>query len=43
MRDECVDDDEIAAREELAAITPSNADLLALADRFPVPAEWFEE
>lgn len=31
------------ARAELKRITPPNADLLELADRFPAPQEWYDE
>jgi hypothetical protein len=35
--------DEIAAQAKLAKITPRNADLLRIADRFPAPQEWYDE
>ena len=31
------------ARAELKRITPPNAELLKLADRFPAPQEWYDE
>ena len=31
------------ARAELKRITPSNAELLKLAKRFPAPQEWYDE
>ena len=44
----CVVDDqedieEAVARAELERITPPNAELLELADRFPAPQEWYDE
>ena len=36
-------DEEMAAKAELAQITPKNEDLLKLADRFPAPQEWYDE
>lgn len=36
-------EEEVAARAELAKITPQNADLLAMADRFPAPQAWYDE
>lgn len=36
-------EEEAAAKVELAKITPRNADLLLLADRFPAPQEWYDE
>ena len=36
-------DEEVAAREELARITPSNADLFSMADRSPAPQAWYDE
>ncbi len=35
--------DELEAGAELKLITPSNAELQRLADRFPAPQEWYEE
>ncbi len=35
--------DEKAAAKELKRITPTNAELLKLADRFPAPQEWYDE
>ena len=35
--------EETEAREELKRITPPNAELLKLADRFPAPQEWYDE
>ncbi len=35
--------EEAEAREELKRITPPNAELLKLADRFPAPQEWYDE
>ena len=35
--------EEVAAQEELARITPRNADLLSMADRFPAPQAWYDE
>lgn len=35
--------EELAAKLELAKITPRNADLLRLADRFPAPQAWYDE
>ena len=34
---------ELAARVDLTKITPSNADLLAMAERSPAPQEWYDE
>jgi len=34
---------EMAAREELARITPSFDELASLAKRFPPPQEWYDE
>jgi hypothetical protein len=34
---------EMAAREELARITPSYDELASLAKRFPPPQEWYDE
>lgn len=34
---------EEAAARELRSITPTNAELLQLADRFPAPQEWYDE
>ena len=34
---------EMAAREELARITPSYDELVSLAKRFPPPQEWYDE
>jgi len=34
---------EMAAREELASITPSYDELASLAKRFPPPQEWYDE
>ena len=47
-RRECVANDqedveEAVARAELERITPPNAELLKLADRFPAPQEWYDE
>ena len=36
-------EEEMAAKAELARVTPRNADLLLLADRFPAPQEWYDE
>ncbi len=36
-------DEETQAISELERITPSNAELLKLARRFPVPREWYNE
>jgi len=36
-------EEEATAREELARITPRNADLLLMADRFPAPQAWYDE
>jgi hypothetical protein len=36
-------EEEIAAQAELDRITPSNAELLALAERFPPPQAWYDE
>ena len=35
--------EEMIARNELARITPQNADLLRLAEQFPAPQEWYDE
>src|SRR3972149_4559754 len=35
--------EEMAAKLELTKITPRNADLLRLADRFPAPQTWYDE
>jgi hypothetical protein len=35
--------EEMAAKIELTKITPRNADLLRLADRFPAPQTWYDE
>jgi hypothetical protein len=35
--------EEMDAREELAKITPRNADLLKIAARFPAPQTWYDE
>ncbi len=35
--------EEMAAKAELAKITPRNADLLRIADRFPAPQTWDDE
>ncbi len=35
--------EEMAAKVELAKITPRNADLLRIADRFPAPQTWYDE
>jgi hypothetical protein len=35
--------EEVEAKAELARITPKNADLLNLAERFPAPQEWYDE
>jgi hypothetical protein len=35
--------EEMAAKKELAKITPRNADLLKLAERFPAPQTWHDE
>jgi len=35
--------DELAAKAELAKITPRTADLLKIADRFPAPQTWYDE
>jgi len=32
-----------ALREELDKLTPSNAELLKLAGRFPAPQDWYDE
>jgi len=40
---EQVYEEEMAAKSELAKITPCNADLLSIADRFPAPQEWYDE
>lgn len=34
---------EIAAKTELARTTPSNEDLLKIADRSPAPQAWYDE
>jgi hypothetical protein len=34
---------EMAAKAELTKITPQNADLLRIADRFPAPQTWYDE
>lgn len=36
-------EEEMAAREELARITPTNAELLRIAEKFPAPQEWYDE
>ena len=36
-------EEQIATRAELAKITPTNAELLLLADRFPAPQAWYDE
>ena len=36
-------EEEIAAKEELARITPSNAELAQIADSFPAPQSWYDE
>lgn len=36
-------EEEVAARAELAKITPPNADLLLMAKRFPAPQAWYDE
>jgi len=36
-------EEEIVAKEELARITPLNADLLRMAEQFPIPQEWYDE
>lgn len=35
--------EEAAAKTDLAAITPPNAELLKLANKYPVPQEWYDE
>jgi glutathionylspermidine synthase len=35
--------EEVEAKAELARITPTNADLLKLAEQFPAPQEWYDE
>lgn len=35
--------DEMAAKKELAKLTPRNADLLQIAERFPAPQSWCDE
>ena len=35
--------EEMAARKELARITPSYNELASLAKRFPPPQEWYDE
>ncbi|KKN49374.1 hypothetical protein LCGC14_0643500 [marine sediment metagenome] len=30
-------------REQLRQLTPTNLDLLELAERFPAPQEWYDE
>ena len=35
--------EEQLAREELERITPTNEELLKLADKFPPPQEWYDE
>ena len=30
-------------RDELRQLTPSNSELLKLAERFPAPQEWYDE
>jgi len=35
--------EELSAKAELAKITPSNADLLRLAEFFPAPQAWYDE
>jgi hypothetical protein len=35
--------EEVEARAELARLTPRNADLLLMADRFPAPQAWYDE
>jgi len=35
--------EEMMAKKELAKITPPNADLLRIADRFPAPQTWYDE
>ncbi|MHC4404803.1 MAG: hypothetical protein ACYTG0_34575 [Planctomycetota bacterium] len=36
-------DEEAEAQAELDRITPTNAELLRLAERFPAPQEWYDE
>jgi hypothetical protein len=36
-------EEEAAAQKALARITPRNADLLLMADRFPAPQAWYDE
>lgn len=36
-------EEEMAAKAELTKITPQNADLLRMADRFPAPQTWYDE
>ena len=36
-------EEEVGAKAELVKITPRNADLLAMADRFPAPQAWYDE
>jgi len=35
--------EEMAAKDELVRITPRNADLLRIAERFPAPQAWYDE
>jgi hypothetical protein len=37
------DQEEMVAEAELAKITPVNADLLRMAERFPAPQAWYDE
>ena len=37
------DIEESEAQAKLESITPSNAKLLKLAERFPAPQEWYDE
>ena len=41
--DDTPEDEEAEARAELKKITPSNAELMRLAERLPAPQEWYDE